>query len=484
MDRKQPPRSPGRLQRPWHWAAALAPLALVVVLLFCVALRLRLYAVVEVNLRHYYHLFVFFAIVPGLLLYLALSWGAGDRALKANWSVHASRAVALVAAHGTEQEVDPSPEDPEDGPRGEVWQPTAAPSPSSRGPLPEGAASSPATPAAAQAELVPDAATGEANSETAKTAAINEENKLASPARGEEAAVEVAAAPADAMTAAAAAVLRSPGQASSSSSPAGLVARGRVVNIDPLDADDEDEIEEGDIESLDSSPTSPVSPSTCGKSSREQHLPRLQRHMPGLPEENCGTPVLLHIYDVSLSSSVQKLNEVLAHSLSPLKFGGIFHAGVEISSAAEWSYGYTACGTGVHSGVPTKHPCHHYRETLLIGQTFLTREKIASVIDALKVEYKGGDYHLVRRNCCHFASDLCSKLGAGEIPGWIQRIAWIGESVLGMSQGLEQHFRTTHLSRSVAPPAANQAVEKKSRYGRCRTGSEREAGKQTARLLF
>jgi len=437
----------------------------VVVLLFCVALRLRLYAVVEVNLRHYYHLFVFFAIVPGLLLYLALSWGAGDRALKANWSVHASRAVALVAAHGT------------------VWQPTAAPSPSSRGPLPEGAASSPATPAAAQAELVPDAATGEANSETAKTAVINEANELASPARGEEAAMEVAAAPAetvepesrsfvghtdfeaaaadqyDAMTAAAAAVLRSAGQASSSSSPAGLVARGRVVNIDPLDADDEDEIEEGDIESLDSSPTSPISPSTCGKSSREQHLPRLQRHMPGLPEENCGTPVLLHIYDVSLSSSVQKLNEVLAHSLSPLKFGGIFHAGVEISSAAEWSYGYTACGTGVHSGVPTKHPCHHYRETLLIGQTFLTREKIASVIDALKVEYKGGDYHLVRRNCCHFASDLCSKLGAGEIPGWIQRIAWIGESVLGMSQGLEQHFRTTHLSRSVAPPAANQAVE-------------------------
>eukprot|EP00442_Polarella_glacialis_P019755 CAMPEP_0115163252 /NCGR_PEP_ID=MMETSP0227-20121206/72415_1 /TAXON_ID=89957 /ORGANISM="Polarella glacialis, Strain CCMP 1383" /LENGTH=472 /DNA_ID=CAMNT_0002575555 /DNA_START=179 /DNA_END=1599 /DNA_ORIENTATION=- len=457
MDRKQPPRSPGRLQRPWHWAAALAPLALVVVLLFCVALRLRLYAVVEVNLRHYYHLFVFFAIVPGLLLYLALSWGAGDRALKANWSVHASRAVALVAAHGT------------------VWQPTAAPSPSSRGPLPEGAASSPATPAAAQAELVPDAATGEANSETAKTAVINEANELASPARGEEAAMEVAAAPAetvepesrsfvghtdfeaaaadqyDAMTAAAAAFYDL-----SSSSPAGLVARGRVVNIDPLDADDEDEIEEGDIESLAnvsyfSFDVWKKQPGAASSKVAATHAGPARGEL----RDTCVTS----IYDVSLSSSVQKLNEVLAHSLSPLKFGGIFHAGVEISSAAEWSYGYTACGTGVHSGVPTKHPCHHYRETLLIGQTFLTREKIASVIDALKVEYKGGDYHLVRRNCCHFASDLCSKLGAGEIPGWIQRIAWIGESVLGMSQGLEQHFRTTHLSRSVAPPAANQAVE-------------------------
>ena len=38
---------------------------------------------------------------------------------------------------------------------------------------------------------------------------------------------------------------------------------------------------------------------------------------------------------------IQNLNVFLAHPLSPFKFGGVFHAGVEIGGE-EWSFGNSA----------------------------------------------------------------------------------------------------------------------------------------------
>merc|ERR1740123_1269129 len=39
-----------------------------------------------------------------------------------------------------------------------------------------------------------------------------------------------------------------------------------------------------------------------------------------------GAPVFLHVYDVSNQICIQKLNKLLAHTHSPFKFGGLFHA--------------------------------------------------------------------------------------------------------------------------------------------------------------
>lgn len=150
-----------------------------------------------------------------------------------------------------------------------------------------------------------------------------------------------------------------------------------------------------------------------------------------------GLPVLVHIYDVSQEDSVHKLNKWLAHKYSPLKFGGIFHAGVEINGL-EWSFGMSLSETmpGVSCCEPRSHPAHRYRQTVRLKNTQMSPEDAADLISRMLEEYPGDDYDLLRRNCCHFADDFARRLGAGRIPRWVHRLARVGARVDGMMQAV------------------------------------------------
>mmetsp|Transcript_105368 Transcript_105368/g.227151 ORF Transcript_105368/g.227151 Transcript_105368/m.227151 type:complete len:410 (-) Transcript_105368:76-1305(-) len=151
---------------------------------------------------------------------------------------------------------------------------------------------------------------------------------------------------------------------------------------------------------------------------------------PPKPDGAVGLQVLLHVYDVSEEESIQRINRILAHKHAPLKFGGIFHAGVEVNKL-EWSYGYNASETrtGISCVEPKQHPMHHYRQTVVLRRTHVDPESIADIISDMLEEYPGDDYNLLRRNCCHFADDFCRRLGVGGIPGWIIRLARLGAGV-------------------------------------------------------
>jgi len=147
-------------------------------------------------------------------------------------------------------------------------------------------------------------------------------------------------------------------------------------------------------------------------------------------------PVLIHIYDVSQEEGVQKINRIFAHKNSPLKFGGVFHAGVEVNGL-EWSYGMSLSDTmpGISCVLPRSHEAHHYRQTVTLRwSTRFTAEEIADLISQLIEEYPGHDYNLLRRNCCHFADDFCRRMGVGGIPGWVHRLARVGALVDGTMQ--------------------------------------------------
>merc|ERR1712096_528671 len=155
----------------------------------------------------------------------------------------------------------------------------------------------------------------------------------------------------------------------------------------------------------------------------------------GVDFERPGMSVRIHIYDVSTEESIQKLNRILAHKRSPLKLGGVFHAGVEVNGL-EWSFGYSASCTqpGISCVEPKTHPQHHYRQTVQLRNTLVLPEDIADIITSLIEEYPGDDYDLLRRNCCHFADDFCKRLGVGGIPGWVHRLARIGAGVDNLLQ--------------------------------------------------
>lgn len=159
--------------------------------------------------------------------------------------------------------------------------------------------------------------------------------------------------------------------------------------------------------------------------------------------------ILLHVYDVSHHPSVQWLNSVFANPYSPIKFGGIFHVGVEIDRK-EWSFGHKAIGSGVFSTTPLGNVQHNFRETIALTPSKLGRREIAAIIQEMSDRWQGQTYHVLRRNCCHFADELCQRLGAGPIPEWTHRIAGIGSKAAEVVGGLDRQASLMHFSQSLA----------------------------------
>eukprot|EP00929_Paragymnodinium_shiwhaense_P020045 TRINITY_DN13489_c0_g1_i1.p1 TRINITY_DN13489_c0_g1~~TRINITY_DN13489_c0_g1_i1.p1 ORF type:complete len:526 (-),score=66.59 TRINITY_DN13489_c0_g1_i1:154-1590(-) len=154
---------------------------------------------------------------------------------------------------------------------------------------------------------------------------------------------------------------------------------------------------------------------------------------------DAGLPVWLHVYDVSKEENVQTLNMILAHEFSPVKFGGVFHAGVEVNGL-EWSFGYSPYETkpGVSCVQPGKNTQHNYRQRVYCGMSTVSEEGIARIIAQMLEEYPGPDYDLLRRNCCHFADDFCLRLGVAGIPSWVHRLARVGANVTSMLEAARQ----------------------------------------------
>jgi len=147
-----------------------------------------------------------------------------------------------------------------------------------------------------------------------------------------------------------------------------------------------------------------------------------------LDSDNQGVDVCLNVYDVSQANAIHTINNVFALTESPLKFGGIFHVGVEIFNA-EWKYGFNGIGSGVHRGLPRVDFQHRFKQQIRLPKTLLTPDKIAKVIQELQVEFWGKDYDLIEKNCCHFANELCQRLGCGSIPAWVHRGANICQNL-------------------------------------------------------
>lgn len=184
-----------------------------------------------------------------------------------------------------------------------------------------------------------------------------------------------------------------------------------------------------------------------------------------------GLPVNLHIYDVSQEASIRRLNALLANRKMPIKLGGVFHAAVEVDGA-EWSFGRTVdqTSTGVTKSNPRADPNHHFRETVSLPATQLSKEEVAELVAELRQEYLGQHYHLLRKNCCHFADDFCQRLGVGRIPAWVYRLARIGARIDSVLKPMQGRGLNSVASASVPSQSPSQSAS-----GACGRREEEEA---------
>mmetsp|Transcript_85992 Transcript_85992/g.216451 ORF Transcript_85992/g.216451 Transcript_85992/m.216451 type:complete len:239 (+) Transcript_85992:86-802(+) len=140
-------------------------------------------------------------------------------------------------------------------------------------------------------------------------------------------------------------------------------------------------------------------------------------------------PVLLHIYDLGTGKTGQVLNTVLR----PLGTGA-FHCGIEVYNL-EWSYSFVTDGeqmiqgTGVFCSRPRKCSGHNYSQTVAMGSTRASEDGVLKLIRALEKEWTVDSYDLLGHNCCHFANELCIRLGVGPLPDWVTSLPRMGATL-------------------------------------------------------
>ncbi|GLJ29730.1 hypothetical protein SUGI_0586620 [Cryptomeria japonica] len=141
---------------------------------------------------------------------------------------------------------------------------------------------------------------------------------------------------------------------------------------------------------------------------------------------------------VSSSSSDQSHGRSRNHlylniyDLTPLNnymywFGvGIYHSGIE-AYGVEYAFGAHDYPTsGVFEVEPKSCPGFLFRRSISLGTTDMSSSEFRQFIEHMAGSYNGDSYHLIAKNCNHFTNDVCMRLTAKCIPGWVNRLARIG----------------------------------------------------------
>ena len=71
--------------------------------------------------------------------------------------------------------------------------------------------------------------------------------------------------------------------------------------------------------------------------------------------------------------------------------------------------------------------------------------QLTRALEALKSEYGPDDYNILTRNCNHFANALCQELLKRPIPGYLNRLAFVGEDLQLIPQPLLCRFQEDRL---------------------------------------
>ena len=97
---------------------------------------------------------------------------------------------------------------------------------------------------------------------------------------------------------------------------------------------------------------------------------------------------------------------------------------------SEYSFGaHDHPSSGVFEVEPKSCPGFIYRCSVFIGHTSLNHLEFREFIQRMASDYHGDTYHLISKNCNHFTDDLSIRLTGKPIPGWVNRLARLGNKL-------------------------------------------------------
>ena len=86
--------------------------------------------------------------------------------------------------------------------------------------------------------------------------------------------------------------------------------------------------------------------------------------------------------------------------------------------------------SGVFEVEPRSCPGFIFRRSVLLGSTNMSRSEFRLFMEQLSQKYHGDTYHLIAKNCNHFTDEVCMQLTGKAIPGWVNRLARLGEKTV------------------------------------------------------
>merc|ERR1712039_190045 len=95
----------------------------------------------------------------------------------------------------------------------------------------------------------------------------------------------------------------------------------------------------------------------------------------------------------------------------------------------EYSYRWTAFGTGIYWLRPRSCTAHKFRESVVLGETSLGIQGVQSIICDLEKDWRGRKYEILKNNCCHFCSTFSERLGVEPVPLWVTSLAGVGDDM-------------------------------------------------------